>query len=377
MSSSSSSVNKGTPKENIKLIKILSILYGTVDHNKWLPGYVFPICRKETHSNVDRAILMDILDELNIKYSEDDNSLKLCDLINDKIGDYSLTDIISTKISKLFTSVFKNFSSTTYLQHTVNLFHTIYSIPVFRVLMFKKNVDVEDIKYIATEYPYKEADMIQLLANMLIVIKKIVLNLERALKVKKNEFNIIRLGGYGLKPDFWYNSTFDERQKIIVLELINKLQHIIDEGSVLCKKLLDDHNAKLQIEKMAKDNSYFNYVSYVLNYKKKYLFLLAILVSDTLPGAIFRNAIIFVVKVIAQDYIDVDGVIDIFTKLRYGKWHEGVDPNRYYCTRPYDRSDTYHVRLRSRSCEKGRKPHPQFKNKSFQMKQTCIEHCYY
>jgi hypothetical protein len=361
--------DKGTPKENIKLIKILSILYGDIQHNKWLPGYVFPICKKETQSKTDKEILMDILDELKIKYNDNDADLKLCDLINEKIGDYNLTDIISTKISKLFTSVFKNINSTLYLQHTINLFHTIYSIPIFRVLMFKKNIKLEDVRYICEEYSFKEADMLELLSNMLIVIKKVILNLEKALKVKKNGFNIVKLG-YGLKPDFWYNSTFDERQKIIVLELINKLQQIIDEGQVLCKELINDPNTKIQIKNKMEIED--------IDVKASYISLIGLL-AVPISSFILSKSIIFIVHFLNNKYnIDKD-ILDIFNYMymnnNYDKFG-AIDPTRYYCTKPYDRGEE-NIRNRVRSCEQGKKPHKYFKNKSFPNKQICIEQCYF
>lgn len=241
-----STISKETVSQNKTLIQLLDLLYGKVENHKWLPRYVFTIC-KNPNGKYDYELLKGIAEELGIKDKDLNNKtvspMKFCDMIQDHIGYVNAGNLVKMKLDNMFSNALSNFNSTLYLSNTLQWFHTLFNIPIFRMALFKDDIEIEEILSMIHSYKYKEADFLEILVNLIPVISQSSTNLRRAASSNAKGFNISKIGS-GINPSFWYACNYTDRQRIVALELAEKFQKVIKTLKKLINKLLLDKNTQ-------------------------------------------------------------------------------------------------------------------------------------
>jgi hypothetical protein len=239
-------ISKETVSQNKTLIQLLDLLYGKVENHKWLPRYVFTICKNQ-NGKYDYELLKGIAEELGIKDKDLNNKtvspMKFCDMIQDHIGYVNAGNLVKMKLDNMFSNALSNFNSTLYLSNTLQWFHTLFNIPIFRMVLFKDDIEIEEILSMIHSYKYKEADFLEILINLIPVISQSSTNLRRAAASNAKGFNISRIGS-GINPSFWYACNYTDRQRIVALELAEKFQKVIKTLKKLINKLLLDKNTQ-------------------------------------------------------------------------------------------------------------------------------------
>lgn len=241
-----STISKETVSQNKTLIQLLDLLYGKVQNHKWLPRYVFTICKNQ-NGKYDYELLKGIAEELGIKDKDLNNKtvspMKFCDMIQDHIGYVNAGNLVKMKLDNMFSNALSNFNSTLYLSNTLQWFHTLFNIPIFRMALFKDDIEIEEILSMIHSYKYKEADFLEILVNLIPVISQSSTNLRRAASSNAKGFNISKIGS-GINPSFWYACNYTDRQRIVALELAEKFQKVIKTLKKLINKLLLDKNTQ-------------------------------------------------------------------------------------------------------------------------------------
>jgi hypothetical protein len=239
-------ISKETVAQNKTLIQLLDLLYGKVQNHKWLPRYVFTIC-KNPNGKYDYELLKGIAEELGIKNKDLNNKtvspMRFCDMIQEHIGYVNIVNLTKLKIDNMIANALSNINSSLYLSNTLQWFHILFDIPVFRMALFKEDIEIEEILQIIQSYEYKDADFVELLINIIPVLSQSSTNLRRAAASNAKGFNVSKLGS-GINPSFWYACKYTDRQRIVALELAEKFQKIIKTFKKLVDKLLLNENTQ-------------------------------------------------------------------------------------------------------------------------------------